>query len=46
MYKLDFTETEEPEVKLPTVVGSWKKQGDFRKASTSASLTILKSLTV
>ena len=46
MYKLYIKEAEKPEVKLPTVVGSWKKQGNSRKTSTSASLTILKSLTV
>ena len=46
MYKLDFKEAEEPEIKLLTVVGSWKKQGNSRKTSTSASWTILKFLTV
>ena len=44
MYKLDMEETEEPEIKLPTLVGSWRKQGSYRK--TSDSLTILKPLTV
>ena len=38
--------TEEPEIKLPASVGSQKKQGNSRKTSTSASLTILKPLTV
>ena len=38
MYKLDFKEAEEPEIKLPTFVGSWTKQGSSRK--TSASLTV------
>ena len=37
---------EEPEIKLPTFVGSWRKQGNSRKTSTSASLTLLKPLTV
>ena len=37
---------EEPEIKLPTSVGSWKKQESSRKASTSALLTMLKPLTV
>ena len=32
--------------KLPTFIGSRRKQGSFRKASTSVSLTILRSLTV
>ena len=36
----------EPEIKLPTFVGSWKKQENSRKISTSASLTLLKPLTV
>ena len=35
---------EEPENKLPTSVGLQKKQGNSRKASTFASLIILKSL--
>ena len=42
MYKLCFKEAEEPEIKLPTIVGPWKEQGNFTKASTSASLTMLK----
>ena len=33
-------------IKLPTFVGSWRKQGNFRKTSTSASLIMLKLLTV
>ena len=37
---------EKQEIKLPTSVGSWEKQGNSRKTSTSASLTTLKSLTV
>ena len=36
----------EPEIKLPTSVGSQKKQGNSRKTSTSASITMLKPLTV
>ena len=46
MYKLDLGKAEEAEIKLPISVGSEKKQGDSRKASTSASLTTLKPLTV
>ena len=46
MYKLGFEEAEEPEAKLPTFVGSWRKQGNSRKTSTSASLTMLTPLTV
>ena len=34
------------EIKLPTLIGSQKKQGNSRKASTSASLTMLKPLAV
>ena len=37
---------EEQEIKLLTFVGSWRKQGSFRKTSTSASLTTRKPLTV
>ena len=49
MYKLDLEKAEEPEIKLPTFIGSWRKQGNstcFRswKTSTSASLTTLKAL--
>ena len=40
----DFLMAEKPKIKLPTLVGSWKKQGQFRKTSTSASVTTLKSL--
>ena len=44
MYKLGFKEAEDPEIKLPTFVGSSRKQGNSRKASISASLTTLKPL--
>ena len=37
---------EEPEIKLPTSTGSWKKQECSRKISTSALLTMPKPLTV
>ena len=46
MYKLDLEKAEESEIKLPTSIGSLKKQGNSRKTSTSASLTMLKPLTV
>ena len=39
MFKLDLGKAEEPEIKLPMFIGSWKKQGNSRKKSTSASLT-------
>ena len=35
-YKLGLEKAEEPEIKLPTLAGSWRKQGTPRKASTSA----------
>ena len=38
--------TEEPEIKLPTSAGSWKKQESSRKTSISAFLTMPKPLTV
>ena len=41
-----FKEVEEPEIKLPTFVGSWRKQGSSRKTSTSVSLITPKPLTV
>ena len=46
MYKLGLEKAEEPEIKLPTSVGSQRKQGDSRKISTSASLTMPQPLTV
>ena len=46
MYKLSFEEAEELEIKIPTFVASWRKQGNSRKISTSALLTILKPLIV
>ena len=36
MYKVDFKKAEEPKVKLPTAVGSQKKQENTRKTSISA----------
>ena len=39
MYKLNLEKAEEPEIKLPTFIGSWRKQESSRKTSTSASLT-------
>ena len=41
-----FRKAEEPEIKLPTSAGSWKKQENSRKMSISALLTMLKPLTV
>ena len=45
MYKLDLEKAEKPETKLPTFIGSWKKQENSRKTFTSASLIMLKPLT-
>ena len=46
MFKLVLGKTEEPEIKLPTSAGSWKKQKSSRKTSISALLTMPKPLTV
>ena len=46
MFKLNLEKAEEPEIKVPTSTGSLKKQENSRKTSTSASLTMLKPLTV
>ena len=46
MVKLDLEKAEETEIKLTTSIGSSKKEHNSRKASTSASLTTLKPLTV
>ena len=44
MFKVDLEKPEEPEIKLPTSVGSSKEQENSRKTSTSALLTIWKPL--
>ena len=46
MFKLDLEKAEEQEIKLPTSVGSSKKQESSGKTSTSALLTTPKPLTV
>ena len=46
MFKLDLEKAEEAEIKLPTSVGSLKKQESSRKTSISALLTMPKPLTV
>ena len=46
MFKLVLEKAEEPEIKLPTSAGSWKKQESSRKTSTFALLTMPKSLTL
>ena len=46
MFKLDLEKVEEPEIKLPTSVGSSKKQDSSRKTFTSALLTVPMPFTV
>ena len=46
MFKLILEKAEEPEIKLATSAGSWKKQESSRKTSISALLTMPKPLTV
>ena len=46
MFKLVLEKAEEPEIKLPTSSGSWKKQESSRRTSISALLTMPKPLTV
>ena len=41
-----FKKADEPEIKLPTTAGLWKKKQSSRKTSISASLTMPKTLTV
>ena len=43
--KLGLEKAEEPEIKLPTSAGSWKKQESFRKSCIYALLTMPKPLT-
>ena len=44
--QLVLEKAEEPEIKLPTSAGSWKKQESSRKTSISALVTMPKPLTV
>ena len=46
MFKLDLEKAEELEIKLPTYVGSSKKQASSRKTSASDLLIMPKLLTV
>ena len=43
MCKLGFEEAEEPEIKLPLIIGSWRKCGSFRKVSTSCFIDYAKA---
>ena len=46
MHRLDLGKAEKPEIKLPTSIGSSKKQETSREISISALLTMPKPLTV
>ena len=46
MFKLYLEKAEEPEIKLPTSVGSSKKQESFKKTSTSTLLIMPKPVTL
>ena len=46
MFELVLEKAEEPEIKLPTSTGSWKKQESSRRTSVSALLIMPKPLTV
>ena len=46
IFKLDLEKAEEPEIKLPTSIGSSKNKESSRKISTSVLLTMPKPLTV
>ena len=43
MFKLDLEKAEEPEIKLPTSLGSSKKQGSSSKTSTSVFIDYAKA---
>ena len=45
MFKLVLEKAEEPEIKLPSFIGSWKKQESSRKPSISALFSMSKPLT-
>ena len=44
--EMDLEKAEEPEIKLPTFIGSRREQGNSREASTAAALTTLTPLTM
>ena len=46
MFRLVLEKAEEPEIKLPTSTGSWKKEKSSRKTFISALVTMPKPLTV
>ena len=46
MFELVLEKAEEPEIKMPTSAGSWKKQESSRKTFISALLTMPKPYSV
>ena len=46
MFKMDLEKAEQPDIKLPTSIGSSKKQESSRKTTTSILLTMPKPLTI
>ena len=46
MYKLDSEKAEEPEIKLPAFMGSWKKAREFQKKIYFCFIDYAKALTV
>ena len=46
MFKLELEKAEEPEIKLPAFIGSYKRQGNSRKIFSSALLATQKPLTM
>ena len=40
MYKLDLENEEESDIKLPTSAGSWKKQENFKKKTSTSSAMV------
>ena len=46
MFKMDLEKAEQPDSKLPTFVGSSKKQESSRKTTTSILLTMPKPFTI
>ena len=40
MFKLVLEKAEEPDIKLPTSAGSWKKQENFKKKTSTSSAMV------
>ena len=43
MYKLDLEKADEPDIKLPVLARSWKKQDNSKHTSTSAPFDYVKA---